>query len=62
MGWKGAVRSIGAAVRAAERDAKRRQRELEKRQRQYTKHQSTWPIMEECIIKKLHLVKARELM
>jgi len=39
MGWKGAVRSIGAAVRAAERDAKRRQRELEKRQRQYDKMQ-----------------------
>lgn len=39
MGWKGTVRSIGAAVRAAERDAKRRQRELERRQRQYEKMQ-----------------------
>ncbi|MGY8871328.1 MAG: hypothetical protein ACKVJE_12890 [Pseudomonadales bacterium] len=39
MGWKGTVRSIGAAVRAAERDAKRRQRELEKRQKQYDKMQ-----------------------
>ncbi len=39
MGWKGTVRSIGAAVRAAERDAKRRQRELEKRQKQYAKMQ-----------------------
>jgi len=39
MGWKGTVRSIGAAVRAAERDAKRRQRELEKRQKQYEKMQ-----------------------
>lgn len=39
MGWKGTVRSIGAAVRAAERDAKRRQRELEKRQMQYEKMQ-----------------------
>lgn len=37
MGWKGTVRSIGAAVRAAERDAKRRQREIERRQRQYEK-------------------------
>lgn len=39
MGWKGTVRSIGAAVRAAERDAKRRQRDLEKRQKQYAKMQ-----------------------
>lgn len=39
MGLKGTVRSIGAAVRAAERDAKRRQRELEKRQIQYGKMQ-----------------------
>lgn len=39
MGWKGTVRSIGAAVRAAERDAKRRQRELEKRQKQYERMQ-----------------------
>ncbi len=39
MGWKGTVRSIGAAVRAAERDEKRRQRELEKQQRQYDKMQ-----------------------
>jgi len=39
MGWKGAVRSIGAAARAAERDAKRRQRELERQQKQYEKMQ-----------------------
>lgn len=39
MGWKGTVRSIGAAVRAAERDAKRKQRELERRQKQYEKMQ-----------------------
>lgn len=39
MGWKGTVRSIGAAVRAAERDAKRRQRELERQQNQYEKMQ-----------------------
>lgn len=39
MGWRGTVRSIGAAVRAAERDAKRRQRELEKRHKQYEKMQ-----------------------
>lgn len=37
MGWKGAVRSIGAAMRAAERDAKRRQRELEKERKYYEK-------------------------
>jgi len=30
MGWKGTVRSIGSAVRAAERDAMRRQRKLDK--------------------------------
>lgn len=39
MGWKGTVRSIGAAVRAAERDAKRRQRELERQQIQFEKMQ-----------------------
>ncbi|SDN96921.1 hypothetical protein [Vreelandella arcis] len=39
MGWKGTVRSIGAAVRAAERDAKRRQRDLERQQQQYAKMQ-----------------------
>lgn len=37
MGWKGQVRSIQAAYRASERDAKRRQRELEKQQKQYEK-------------------------
>lgn len=39
MGWKGTVRSFGAAVCAAERNAKRRQRELERRQKQYRKTQ-----------------------
>lgn len=39
MGFKGSIRTIGAAVRAAERDAKRRQRELEKQQKQYAKMQ-----------------------
>lgn len=39
MGWKGTVRSVGAAVRAAERDAKRRQRELEKQYKQFEKMQ-----------------------
>ena len=39
MGWKRAVRTIGAAVRAAERDARRRQRELERNQKQYQKMQ-----------------------
>jgi len=37
MGWKGAVRSVGAAIRAAERDSKRRQRELEKERKYYEK-------------------------
>jgi len=39
MGWKGTIRSVGAAVRAAERDAKRRQRDLERQQKQYEKMQ-----------------------
>lgn len=39
MGWKGTVRSVGAAVRAAERDEKRRQRNLERQQKQYEKMQ-----------------------
>ncbi|ROS05606.1 hypothetical protein EDC56_1152 [Sinobacterium caligoides] len=39
MGWKGTVRSVGAAVRAAERDAKRRARELERQQKEYDKMQ-----------------------
>jgi len=39
MGWKGTVRSVGAAVRATERDAKRRQRELERQQKQFEKMQ-----------------------
>lgn len=39
MGWKGAVRSVGVAIRAAERDAKRRQRELDRQQKQYDKMQ-----------------------
>ncbi len=37
MGWKGAVRSVGAVVRAVERDSKRRRRELERQQKQYEK-------------------------
>lgn len=37
MGWKGTLRSINSAVRAAERDAKRRHRELERRQKEYAK-------------------------
>lgn len=39
MGWKGSVRSFGAAVRAGERDAKRKQRELARQQNQYEKMQ-----------------------
>ena len=37
MGWKGALRSIQAASRAADRDAKRRQRELERRRKEYAR-------------------------
>ena len=39
MGWKGAVRSVGAAIRAAERDEKRRQKDLERQRKQYEKMQ-----------------------
>lgn len=39
MGWKGALRSMGSAVRQMEREAARRQRELEKQQKQYEKMQ-----------------------
>ncbi|WP_281559829.1 hypothetical protein [Thalassomonas sp. RHCl1] len=39
MGWKGTIRSVGAAVRAAERDAKRRQKELDRQYKQYEKMQ-----------------------
>jgi hypothetical protein len=39
MGWKGTVRSVGSAVRAAERNSRRRQRELEKEQKNYEKMQ-----------------------
>ncbi len=37
MGWKGVLRSMETAARAAERDARRRQRELEREQRYYDK-------------------------
>lgn len=37
MGWKGTLRSMGAASRQAERNAQRRQRELEKRHREFAK-------------------------
>ena len=40
MGWKGNVRSIGTAVRTAERNAKKRQKELERQQTQYKKMQA----------------------
>jgi len=39
MGYKGAIRGFGAAMRAAERDAKRRQRELERQQKELAKMQ-----------------------
>lgn len=39
MGWRGALRSMGAAVRAAERESRRRQRDLERRQATYAKMQ-----------------------
>ncbi|PHS32449.1 MAG: hypothetical protein COA95_03975 [Methylophaga sp.] len=37
MGWKGNIRSIKAAMRAAERDEKRRQRELDRKQKHFEK-------------------------
>lgn len=39
MGWKGTIRSVNSAIRAAERDAKRRQRELERQETQFEKMQ-----------------------
>ncbi|MBF5039513.1 hypothetical protein INP77_08425 [Methylophilus sp. 13] len=39
MGWKGTVRSINAAYRAAERDSKRRHRELQRQEKEYAKMQ-----------------------
>jgi hypothetical protein len=33
MGWRGTIRSVGAAVRRAEREAKRQQRELERHEK-----------------------------
>jgi hypothetical protein len=45
MGWKGTVRVIGAAIRAAERDAKRRQREL-----RIKRVRSQFPLILEIIV------------
>ena len=39
MGWKGALRSVQASIRAAERDARRRQRQLQLQQKQYERMQ-----------------------
>ena len=39
MGWRGTLRSIQAASRAAERDARRRQRELERQHREFARMQ-----------------------
>jgi len=39
MGWKGTMRSLAAAQRRAEREAKRRQRELERQRKQLDKMQ-----------------------
>jgi hypothetical protein len=39
MGWKGTVRSINAAYRAADRDSKRRHRELQRQGNEYAKMQ-----------------------
>lgn len=38
MGWKGTARSIGAAIRAAERDAQRRQRQAQRDYKEMMKH------------------------
>ena len=37
MGWRGTMRSVGAAIRAAERESQRRQRELERYNKQMAK-------------------------
>jgi tetratricopeptide (TPR) repeat protein len=39
VGWKGTVRSIGSAYRAAQRQSQQRQRELERQRKQYQKMQ-----------------------
>jgi hypothetical protein len=39
MGWKGTVRSISAAYRAADRESKRRHRDLQKHEKAYAKMQ-----------------------
>ncbi|MGY3571998.1 hypothetical protein [Vibrio paucivorans] len=40
MGWKGTVRSINAAAKRADRNAKKRQHEIEKKQKKYEKMQA----------------------
>ncbi len=55
MGWKGTVRAIGAAARAAERDAKRHQRELAKQQKQYEKMQALQQAEYEVEVYKNHI-------
>jgi len=55
MGWKGTLRTIGAAARAAERDAKRRQRELEKQLKQYEKMQELEQATYEVAVHENHI-------
>ena len=37
MGWKGTLRSVNSAIKAAERGSKRKQRELERQRKEYNK-------------------------
>ncbi len=48
MGWKGTVRSVGAAVRAADREAKRREREAIRRQNKFEKLEAQAEAMREA--------------
>ena len=55
MGWKGTARSIGAAVRAAERDSRRRQRELEKEHKNYEKMQALQQAIHDVSVYENHI-------
>ena len=55
MGWKGTVRSIGAAARRHEREAQRRQRELEKQKKLYAKMEAMEQAAHEVAVYENHI-------
>jgi len=55
MGWKGTVRSIGAAVRRHEREVQRRQRELEKQKKLYAKMEAMEQAAHEVAVYENHI-------